>query len=135
MKLAQPQWFCIRTKPEREINARLELIGLGFDVYLPLKVMSIRRRKAHGMRRPAKSVMVAAKERLLFVKGPLKLNILSTAHEIEDILCYKGEPVSVGDGVIDAWRENERMGLTNEGRFYAGDEFTFLSLLTVPKIA
>lgn len=118
-------WFCLLTKPDREIEARLELVNTGLDVYLPLKPFSFRQVSRSGKRKRAKTVMVAAKERHLFVSfGRNALNIakLNAVQEIVAIFCTDDNiPISFGAGVIDAWQENERLGLFLTGNFYAND--------------
>jgi hypothetical protein len=134
MKIIQQHWYCIKTKQNREVDARTELINVGFDVYLPLKAKAFRSPRRSGGRKPARSFMVPAIRQLLFVKGPLNLTKLSSMHEIDDILCSDAIPYGFSDGYIDACRENERIGIEfDTDDKIKGENLSFLSLSVLDK--
>ena len=139
MQAKSKSWFCLLTKPNKEIEAKIELHSIGFDVYLPLKMQSFRHMTKTGKRLRARSVMVPAKERHIFVSlgyDALKLDKLRTKTSyIDGVLCYKAEPVSFGAGVIDAWQENEHLGSFFTGHLHMeSKDFAFVELAELLKV-
>jgi len=110
-------WVVVACRQAQEVRARVELERQGFDVYLPMRLASIRRqgRYANGARDLVARPFLPG---YLFVRTSLALGdwrrIWST-FGVKGLLGSEERPTAVRDWVVDRIREQEEGGFIKLG--------------------
>jgi transcriptional antiterminator RfaH len=108
-------WVVVACRQAQEVRARVELERQGFDVYLPMRLASIRRPNRNGVRDLVARPFLPG---YLFVRTSLALGdwrrIWST-FGVKSLLGSEERPTAVRDWVIERIREQEEGGFIKLG--------------------
>jgi transcriptional antiterminator RfaH len=116
-------WVVVTCKQAQEVRARGELERQGFDVYLPMRLVSIRRAGRSNVRDLVARPFLPG---YLFVRTSLALSdwrrIWST-FGVRGLLGSEERPAAVRDWVIDRIRDQEEGGFIKLGLAFDGPVF------------